>query len=80
MMRDQGRILGKIGSNRGVCSQSLNMAYGFYEIVMVSHDFLHPSSLDMKLQAKNIQVLLLAVVSLIHSQEMVPVLVKLLST
>lgn len=79
MRRDRARVLEKIGSNREACSQSLNMAYGFYGIVMVSHDFPHPSSLDMKLQAKNIQVLLLAVVSLIHSQEMVPVHVKLLS-
>lgn len=80
MRRDQRRILGKIGSNREARSQSLNMVYGFYGIVMVSHDFLHPSSLDMKLQAKNIQVLLLPVMCLTHSQEMVLAHVKLLST
>lgn len=52
-------------------------ANAFYVIVMVSHDSLHLPSLDMKLSAESIQVLL-AVVSPIRSQEMVPVHVKLL--
>lgn len=44
--RDQG---GTFRSNRGAGSQSLNIAYGFYVIVVVSHDSLNLSSLDMKL-------------------------------
>ena len=42
-------LLGKIGSNREACSQSLNIAYGFYATIMVFRDSLDLSSLDMKL-------------------------------
>lgn len=47
-------------------------------MAMVSHVSLGLSSLDMKL-SKGIQVLVLAVTSLIYKPEMVPVPVRLLS-